>query len=160
MLGADPFLRAAFKTFPRVEDTTGAYTATTTLTNHHTASTYGVVVRDLVPVNNRDARCAGDDVPEAGDLTDAPVGLLTTLPAGRGSRAEEIRLEGRWAEGGRVDGVFEWVCEVPPRATVRIATEWAVKPRPHEAQDGDQTRVTGSEPPAAGTSAEPHVMVV
>ena len=136
MLGVDPFLRVAFEASSRAEGATVLYTVTTTLKSHHTSVIKDVIVRDLVPAQTRDPHGTGD---EAVYPTDAPTGLLTVLQAHGEPQREGVRIEGRWpnvkpdGKGGRADGVFEWMCEVPAGETARIETEWVVELRPRSA---------------------------
>ena len=136
VFGVDPFLRVAFEASSRAEGATVLYTAATTITSHHTSVIKDVIVRDLVPAQARDPHCAGG---EASYPTDAPTGLLTVLQALGEPQREGVRIEGRWPQvkpdgkGGRTDGVFEWMCEVPAGETARIEAEWVVEMPSREA---------------------------
>ena len=112
------------------------YTAATTLKSHHASVIKDVIVRDLTPAQTRDPLGAGGDT---GYPTSAPTGLLTVLQALGEPQREGVRIEGRWPQvqpdgkGGRADGVFEWMCEVPAGETARIEAEWVVEMPSREA---------------------------
>ena len=97
--------------------------ATTTVTNESRLNIAELVVRDNIP--------SGDEGAGTKIVLRKPEGLVC---AEDGDVAVELdgEVQVRWAPtengpGGRQDGIFEWVCNVPAGKTMRLVAEWDVR---------------------------------
>ena len=138
ILGVDTALRILnYTTESRtVHETARSFaepTKTTTRTvrasilNGHTFDVQGLIVRDLVPHGDADAKISVTlQKPEGLALAKDGDEVVLEM-AGHG-----IEVKARWAKvedgkGGEKDGMFEWVCGVGAGKKVELEAEWEVK---------------------------------
>ena len=97
------------------------YTATTTVANRHTFDIVGLVVRDVVPLGDENARIQVT-LRKPNRLINATGDIFV------GHKREDIRV--RWTieggVGGKKHGMYEWVCRIPAGKRVYLKAVWEV----------------------------------
>ena len=119
-------MHEAARSFAEASKTT-THTARTVVLNGHTFDVDGIVVRDVLPHGDADAK------------------ILVTLRKPEGlalaKDGEEVALQmagdglevkARWTKiedgkGGEKDGMFEWLCEVRAGKILELEAEWDIK---------------------------------
>ena len=133
-LGVDSFIHAVSK----VKKTPGEgankgfkVTRTTTLRNKHDFAVEGVVVREQLPIYAGEGGIAGV-IRKPAALVDADETPTVSEGSEQFSPAAP-NCKARWSEvnehglGGKKQGMYEWICNVPAGGSILLETEWEVR---------------------------------
>ncbi len=139
VLGVDTSLKVTYRQSSKTEHEprrnfaephkTIARTAITTIANQHGHAVTELVVRDAVPLGNEDVQVAVMLRRPAG-LAEAAQGAEVAVKLAQPQ--EGVTAKVRWTKvedgrGGEKDGLYEWVCAIPPGKKISLEAQWDVK---------------------------------
>lgn len=139
VLGVDTSLKVTYRQSSKTEHEprrnfaephkTIARTAITTITNQHAHAVTELVVRDAIPLGNEDVQVAVMLRKPAG-LAEAVQGAEVAVKLAEPQ--EGVTAKVRWTKvedgrGGEKDGLYEWVCAIPPGKKISLEAQWDVK---------------------------------
>ena len=137
VLGVDTALRVAYtsrscteyeppRNFSERTKTT-TRTVTSTLTNNHAFDIIGLVVRDAIPIGDKNANVQVVLRKPEGLLQSKDGEDVSVKMAGEGVDAKVRWTKVEDGKGGEKDGIYEWVCNIAAGKKVELEAEWEVK---------------------------------
>ncbi|EIW57933.1 uncharacterized protein TRAVEDRAFT_72848 [Trametes versicolor FP-101664 SS1] len=139
VLGVDTSLKVTYRQSSKTEHEprrnfaephkTIARTAITTIANQHAHAVTELVVRDAIPLGNEDLQVVVMLRKPAG-LAEAIQGAEVAMKLAEAQAG--VTAKARWTEvedgkGGEKDGLYEWVCAIPPGKKITLEAQWDVK---------------------------------
>ena len=119
-------MHEAARSFAEASKTT-THTARITVLNGHTFDVDGIIVRDVLPHGDADAKILvtlrkPEGLALAKDGEEVALQMMD----------ESLNVNARWTKvedgkGGEKDGMFEWVCRVGSGKKLELEAEWDIK---------------------------------